>query len=130
MRHRAIPRFGSTPPRSRPRRPPASSSTLCWETPDPSFPVRVERSRDTGRQRFSTSLEPNGDRRLSEMTMTDGDLAAHLADVAGKIPLQVRAPGMFEGKSLGKAGDQHAKTLLFPALRDPRPADGLLPEGA
>ena len=39
------------------------------------------------------------------MSMSDGDLAAHLADQAGKILLQVRASGMFEGKSLGKAGD-------------------------
>lgn len=62
------------------------------------------------------------------MTMTDGDLAAHLADVAGKILLQVRASGMFRGKSLGKAGDQTANQFLVHALREQRADDGLLSE--
>ncbi|MCJ2177418.1 3'(2'),5'-bisphosphate nucleotidase CysQ [Novosphingobium album (ex Hu et al. 2023)] len=62
------------------------------------------------------------------MSMTDGDLAAHLADQAGKILLQVRASGMFEGKSLGKAGDQTANQFLVHALRQQRPEDGLLSE--
>ncbi len=60
--------------------------------------------------------------------MNDADLAAHLADVAGKILLQVRASGMFEGKSLGKAGDQTANQFLVHALREQRPEDGLLSE--
>ncbi|KHK91339.1 3'(2'),5'-bisphosphate nucleotidase CysQ [Novosphingobium malaysiense] len=62
------------------------------------------------------------------MSMSDGDLAAHLADQAGKILLQVRASGMFEGKSLGKAGDQTANQFLVHALRQQRPDDGLLSE--
>ncbi|WP_067735736.1 3'(2'),5'-bisphosphate nucleotidase CysQ [Novosphingobium naphthalenivorans] len=62
------------------------------------------------------------------MSMNDGDLAAHLADQAGKILLQVRASGMFEGKSLGKAGDQTANQFLVHALRQQRPEDGLLSE--
>ncbi|HKT85753.1 MAG TPA: 3'(2'),5'-bisphosphate nucleotidase CysQ [Novosphingobium sp.] len=62
------------------------------------------------------------------MTMTDGDLAAHLADIAGKILLQVRASGMFEGKSLGKAGDETANQFLVHALRRQRGEDGLLSE--
>lgn len=62
------------------------------------------------------------------MSMTDGDLAAHLADQAGKILLQVRASGMFEGKSLGKAGDQTANQFLVHALRQQRAEDGLLSE--
>lgn len=60
--------------------------------------------------------------------MTDADLAAHLADVAGKILIEVRASGMFEGKSLGKAGDQTANQFLVHALREQRPDDGLLSE--
>ena len=60
--------------------------------------------------------------------MTDADLAAHLADVAGRILLQVRDSGMFEGKSLGKAGDQTANQFLVHALRQQRPDDGLLSE--
>ncbi len=58
----------------------------------------------------------------------DGDLAAHLADQAGKILLQVRASGVFGGKSLGKAGDQTANQFLVHALREQRPEDGLLSE--
>jgi 3'(2'), 5'-bisphosphate nucleotidase len=60
--------------------------------------------------------------------VTDADLAAHLADVAGRILLQVRDSGMFEGKSLGKAGDQTANQFLVHALRQQRPDDGLLSE--
>lgn len=60
--------------------------------------------------------------------MNDADLAAHLAFVSGKILLEVRASGMFEGKALGKAGDQTANQFLIHALREQRPEDGLLSE--
>ncbi|GAA0272368.1 3'(2'),5'-bisphosphate nucleotidase CysQ [Alteraurantiacibacter aestuarii] len=60
--------------------------------------------------------------------MTDAQLAAHLAQVAGRILLQVRDSGMFEGKALGKAGDQTANQFLVHALRQQRPDDGLLSE--
>ena len=60
--------------------------------------------------------------------MNDTELAAHLAEVAGKILLEVRASGMFEGKSLGKAGDETANQFLVHALRQQRPDDGLLSE--
>lgn len=60
--------------------------------------------------------------------LADGDLAAHLADQAGRILLQVRASGLFGGKSLGKAGDQTANQFLCHALREQRPEDGLLSE--
>ncbi|TCU61681.1 3'(2'),5'-bisphosphate nucleotidase [Novosphingobium sp. PhB57] len=61
-------------------------------------------------------------------SLNDGDLAAHLAEVAGKILLDVRASGLFSGKSLGKAGDQTANQFLCHALREQRPEDGLLSE--
>ena len=60
--------------------------------------------------------------------MTDSELAAHLAAVAGRILIQVRDSGMFEGKALGKAGDQTANQILVHALREQRPDDGLLSE--
>ena len=60
--------------------------------------------------------------------MTDAELAAHLAQVAGRILLEVRASGMFEGKSLGKAGDETANQFLCHAIRAQRPDDGLLSE--
>jgi 3'(2'), 5'-bisphosphate nucleotidase len=60
--------------------------------------------------------------------MTDADLAAHLAACAGRLLLEVRASRMFEGKSLGVAGDQVANQFLGRALRAARPDDGLLSE--
>ncbi len=62
------------------------------------------------------------------MAMSDGDLAAQLADQAGRILLQVRESGLFGGKALGKAGDQTANQFLCHALREQRPEDGLLSE--
>jgi 3'(2'), 5'-bisphosphate nucleotidase len=62
------------------------------------------------------------------MSMSDGELAIHLAEVAGRILLEVRASGIFEGKSLGVAGDQTANQFLVHALRQQRPDDGLLSE--
>ena len=60
--------------------------------------------------------------------MNDAALAAHLAEAAGRILLDVRASGMFEGKALGKAGDEAANKFLVNALRQQRPDDGLLSE--
>ena len=60
--------------------------------------------------------------------MTDAELAAHLAERAGRILLEVRASGMFEGKALGAAGDETANQFLVGALRERRPGDGLLSE--
>ena len=60
--------------------------------------------------------------------MTDAELAAHLAEAAGRILLEVRASGEFEGKALGKAGDETANQFLCEALREARPDDGLLSE--
>lgn len=60
--------------------------------------------------------------------MTDAELAAHLAHHAGRILLQVREAQVFDGKALGKAGDQTANQFLVHALRHLRPDDGLLSE--
>ena len=60
--------------------------------------------------------------------MTDAELAAHLAEVAGRILIEVRESGIFEGKALGKAGDETANQFLVHALRTQRPNDGLLSE--
>lgn len=62
------------------------------------------------------------------MSMTDAQLAAHLAHVAGRLLLEVRASGMLSAKALGKAGDQTANQFLIHALREQRPDDGLLSE--
>jgi 3'(2'), 5'-bisphosphate nucleotidase len=60
--------------------------------------------------------------------MTDAELAAHLAEVAGRLLLEVRAAGVFSAKALGKAGDQTANQFLIHAIREARPDDGLLSE--
>ncbi|WP_407985650.1 3'(2'),5'-bisphosphate nucleotidase CysQ [Pontixanthobacter gangjinensis] len=60
--------------------------------------------------------------------MTDTQLAAHLAKIAGKILLQVRDSGMLRGKALGNAGDETANQFLVHTLRAQRPDDGLLSE--
>ena len=60
--------------------------------------------------------------------MTDAELAAHLAKIAGNILIEVRDSRMFTGKALGKAGDQTANQFLVSALREQRPDDGLLSE--
>ncbi len=61
-------------------------------------------------------------------TMTDAELAAHLAEVAGRLLIEVRASGMLSLKALGNAGDATANQFLVHALRAQRPDDGLLSE--
>ncbi|ATI82154.1 3'(2'),5'-bisphosphate nucleotidase CysQ [Sphingobium yanoikuyae] len=65
---------------------------------------------------------------MREGSMTDADLAAHLAETAGRLLLEVRASGLFSAKALGKAGDQTANQFLVHALREQRAEDGLLSE--
>jgi 3'(2'), 5'-bisphosphate nucleotidase len=60
--------------------------------------------------------------------MTDAELAAHLAEVAGRLLLDIRASGLLTGKALGVAGDQTANQFLCHAIRAQRPDDGLLSE--
>ena len=60
--------------------------------------------------------------------MNDAELAAHLAEVSGRLLLEVRSSGVFEGKALGKAGDAVANEFLCHALRAARGQDGLLSE--
>lgn len=60
--------------------------------------------------------------------MNDTELAAHLADVAGKLLITVRESGMLSLKALGKAGDATANQFLCHALREQRPDDALLSE--
>ena len=60
--------------------------------------------------------------------MTDAELAAHLAHIAGRLLLEVRDSGLITGKELGDAGDKTANQFLVAALREQRPDDGLLSE--
>jgi 3'(2'), 5'-bisphosphate nucleotidase len=60
--------------------------------------------------------------------MNDAELATQLAIAAGRILIEVRESGMFEGKPLGKAGDEVSNKFLMQALLLHRPEDGLLSE--
>lgn len=60
--------------------------------------------------------------------MDDHELAAHLAQITGKLLLDVRASGVLSGNALGKAGDEIANQFLCHAIRAQRPNDGLLSE--
>jgi 3'(2'), 5'-bisphosphate nucleotidase len=60
--------------------------------------------------------------------ISDASLAAHLADITGRLLLEVRNSGVFSEKALGKAGDQTANQFLVHAIREARPDDGLLSE--
>lgn len=60
--------------------------------------------------------------------MTDADLAARLADTAGRFLLTLRESGTVEGKSLGDAGDATANAYLLAALQALRPDDAILSE--
>lgn len=60
--------------------------------------------------------------------MTDAELAAHLAEQAGRVLMEMRASARHRGRDLGRAGDAEANAVLVKALREMRPEDGLLSE--
>ena len=60
--------------------------------------------------------------------MTDAELAAHIADVAGKLLRDLQASGLFSGKALGAAGDRVANAFIMEALGTNRPDDAVLSE--
>lgn len=62
------------------------------------------------------------------MIVTDGELAAVLAEGAGGILMDIRAAGGADTKALGNAGDEAANAFLVEAIRKYRPDDGLLSE--
>ncbi len=60
--------------------------------------------------------------------LNDAELAAHLANEAGKILRNLQTQGALTGKALGDEGDRLANHYLVDALSDMRPDDGLLSE--
>jgi 3'(2'), 5'-bisphosphate nucleotidase len=60
--------------------------------------------------------------------MTDAELAAHLAEAAGRLLIDLRNSGTHDGKALGAQGDAIANRYLIDALRAARPDDALLSE--
>ena len=60
--------------------------------------------------------------------MTDADLAAALAETAGRLLVTLRAGGTLTGAALGDAGDATANAYLLSAIRALRPDDAVLSE--
>src|SRR5687768_9358914 len=60
--------------------------------------------------------------------LTDAELAAELAEEAGRILLDLRTSGGLEGKALGQEGDRLANRYLLDRLAAERPDDGVLSE--
>ncbi len=60
--------------------------------------------------------------------LDDAELAARLADEAGRLLIEVREGSGLSGKELGAAGDAAANRFLCDAIRAARPNDGLLSE--
>lgn len=60
--------------------------------------------------------------------MTDAELAAALAEAAGRIALATRASGVLADGRLGAAGDQLANQIVLAGLAEHRPDDGILSE--
>ncbi|HST37325.1 MAG TPA: 3'(2'),5'-bisphosphate nucleotidase CysQ [Allosphingosinicella sp.] len=60
--------------------------------------------------------------------MTDEDLAAHLAEEAGRLLLEQRASSLLEGAALGRVADQVANAFILTGLAEWRPGDAWLSE--
>lgn len=62
------------------------------------------------------------------MSESDAALASRLAEEAGRLLIDLRTSGRFEGKALGAEGDRIANAYLMDALRRARPYDAILSE--
>lgn len=60
--------------------------------------------------------------------MDDVELAIHIADRAGRMLLDLRESGRFEGKALGAEGDRVANAFILETLRRERADDAILSE--
>ena len=60
--------------------------------------------------------------------MTDEELAAHLAQEAGRLLMEQRAGSFLEGTALGHVADQVANAFILTGLAEWRPGDAVLSE--
>ena len=60
--------------------------------------------------------------------MTDEELAAHLAEEAGRLLLEQRESALLEGAALGAVADQVANAFILAGLAQWRPGDAILSE--
>ena len=63
-----------------------------------------------------------------QRAMTDEELAAHLAEEAGRLLLAQRASTLLEGAALGHVADQVANAFILTGLAEWRPGDAVLSE--
>ena len=61
-------------------------------------------------------------------TFDDNQLAAKIANTAGKILLAIQSSGLVSGKAMGAAGDAVANAFILQMLKHNRPDDALLSE--
>ena len=61
-------------------------------------------------------------------TLNDAELARAIATTAGDLLLSLQRSGLFEGKAMGKVGDEVANDVILRALRQHRPDDVVLSE--
>ena len=61
------------------------------------------------------------------MDVRDEDLAARLAQEAGRLLLELRAGAFLNGMALGRVADQVSNSFILSALRQWRPDDAILP---
>jgi len=66
--------------------------------------------------------------RPREDELTDEELAAHLAEEAGRLLLEQRRSALLQGTALGAVADQVANAFLLAGLAQWRPADAVLSE--
>jgi 3'(2'), 5'-bisphosphate nucleotidase len=60
--------------------------------------------------------------------LNDVELARYIAETAGELLVRLQNCGLFEGKTLGKAGDRTANAFIMEALKAQRPDDAVLSE--
>jgi 3'(2'), 5'-bisphosphate nucleotidase len=60
--------------------------------------------------------------------LTDGELAAHLAEEAGRLLMAQREKSLLQGAALGRAADQVANAFILAGLTAWRPSDAVLSE--
>ena len=64
----------------------------------------------------------------AEGDLRDEDLAARLADEAGRLLRELRGGAFLSGTALGRVADQVSNTFILSALRQWRPGDAILSE--
>jgi len=60
--------------------------------------------------------------------LADVELARAVAELAGRLLVELQGSGLYEGAALGQVGDRAANAVIMEALRANRPEDAILSE--